>query len=143
MSLIPSDTITEADLQAWYKMHADLAKLKASEMLLRQRVFRHFFPNPIEGTNTFNLEAVEGVPYALKATYPIIRKIDEALLTVATPDLREKGIPIDSLVKRQPELVISAYRLLTAEEQALFDRVMEIKPGSPSMKIEQVKKASK
>ncbi len=139
MSLIPPNTVTEADLNAWYAAQAALNKAKAAELLLRLKIFGHYFPHPVEGTNTVELPAVAGVPYALKAVHTINRKVDEALLTVSLENLR-KTLPMDTLIKRTPELVISAYRLLTAEEAKLMDTVMDVKPGTPSMKIEEIKK---
>lgn len=140
MTAIPPNTVTEADLNAWYAAAEALSKAKAAEMLLRMRIFNAYFPNPTEGTNTVELPSVNGVPYALKATYPIVRKIDEAMLEVMLPKLRKKGIDVDRLVKRTPELILSGYRSLTAEEMELFDRVLESKPGSPALKITEIKK---
>ncbi len=140
MSLIPPNQVTEADLTAWFNAQAALNKAKAAELLLRLKIFGFYFPNPVEGTNTVELPAVGGGPYALKATYPITRKVDPALLDVLTPTLRGQNIPVDSLIKRTPELVLSAYRTLTAEEAKLFDQCMDIKPGTPGMKIEEIKK---
>lgn len=142
MSLIPQNQVGSADLVAWYKAKKDLDAAKASEMLLRMKIFNGYFPVPTEGTNTVALDPVNGVPYALKAVYPINRKIDDALLLVATPGFREAKLPLDELVQRKPELVISKYRELTAEEQKLFDSVMEIKPGTPALSVVEVKKRS-
>jgi hypothetical protein len=138
--MIPPNETTGADIAAWYDASKKLQAAKANEMLLRMKVFNGMFTAPIEGTNTIKLPDVNGLHYALKAVYPINRKIDEALLIVNTPMFHEKKISVDTLVKRTPELVIGEYRKLTAEEMKLFDSVMEIKPGTPSLKIEQVKK---
>lgn len=143
MALIPPDVVTEADLSAWFVAAEELSKAKAREMRLRLRIFKFYFPNPKEGTNTVDLPPVAGVPYALKATYPITRNVDQALLDTLLPKLHEKGIPIDSLIERKPTLVLSNYRTLTAEQLALFDQVLEIKPGSPGLKIAEIKKPSR
>lgn len=140
MSLIPADTVTEADLAAWFNAKKELDKAKASEMLLRIRIFRFYFPTPVEGTNTVKLPDVDGVPYALKATYPITRKVDAALLDVLTKTMLEQLIPVDNLIKRTPELVLKEYRTLTAEQLVIFDQVLEIKPGSPALEISEVKR---
>jgi hypothetical protein len=140
MSVIPPNTTTEQDLAAWFTAKKELERVKASEMLLRMKLFGHYFPSPVEGTNTVELPSVQGVRYALKAVYPITRKIDDPVLTTAAGMLREKGVPVDSLVVRKPELVLSEYRTLTAEQRALFDQVMEIKPGTPALTISQIKK---
>lgn len=133
MPEIPKDEVTEGkDLAAWFKMALELKALKASEMLLRKRVFGGFFPDPKEGVNKAPLK--DG--YVLEATYPIERKFDEAALTAMAPQFEEHKIVTDSLVKQKPSLVVSAYRLLTDEQRVVFDQALVIKPGSPtSMKV--------
>jgi hypothetical protein len=139
MAAIPKNQVTGADIQEWYRLKKELGILKSKEALLRQKVFDGLFPNPVEGTNTFPLEPVDGINYALKAVYPINRKIDAALLSVHLPLLRET-LPVDKLIKYPPDLVLAEYRTLTAEEQKLFDSVMEIKPGMPGLEISAVKR---
>lgn len=140
MTAIPENTVTQADLTAWYDMTKKLTALKAAEMLLRTKIFKHYFPNPVEGTNTVAMPDIDGLHYAMKATYPITRKVLEAELTILAPLLLEKGVPVGSLIKHEPSLVLANYRELTKEQAAMFDQVLEIKPGSPSIKIEQVKR---
>jgi len=132
MTQLPDNPVTINDLMAWYKMHEDLAKLKASEVLLRKKIFGHYFPTPSEGTNTFTLP--DG--YALKATYKIERKVDEAALTTLAPSFREQHIAVDSLIVRKPELAVREYRKLTTEQTRLFDQCLIVKPSeTPSLEI--------
>ncbi len=143
MSVIPPNIVTEADVAAWYEANEALKKAKAAEMLLRLRVFGAFFPAPVEGTNTVTLPAVNGVPFALKAKYPINRKVDPALLEVMKEAFAQHNISVDKLIKYTPELVLSEYRTLTAEETSLFDRVLDIKPGTPALEVAKVLRAPK
>jgi hypothetical protein len=45
----------------------------------------------------------------------------------------------EALVKWKPELSVSTYNLLSDEEKALFNDVLEIKPGMPQVSLEEPK----
>ena len=137
MAPIPANPVTQEDLNTWSEMVKQLAALKAAESLLRGKIFKGMFPNPVEGTNKVPL--AQG--WILLATYPIARKVDLATLVAKAPALREAGIVVENVIKHTPELIISAYRGLTEDQRNLLDQVMEIKPGSPQMKIELPKRA--
>jgi hypothetical protein len=131
MSLIPPNEVTVENLMEWYKLQEDIARLKSAEALLRMKIFKNFFPAPVEGTNTHILP--DG--YALKGVHKINRKILRPNLVVLEPTFREKNLPLDSLIKYEPELVLKEYRTLTKEQLNLFDQCMEIKDGMPDLKI--------
>lgn len=135
MTAIPPNTVTLDDLIQWYKMQKQLAALKASEMLLRTKIAKAYFPTPKEGTNTAKLQ--DGA--SLKVVHSINRKVDVAMLTNMDAQFREKGINPDNLIERKPELKVAAYRELTAEQQQFFDQALIISDGSPQMKIEAAK----
>jgi hypothetical protein len=139
MVAIPKNDVTKEDIATWYKMHQQLGKLKSAEMLLRNKIFKGLWLEPVEGTNKYELDK----GFVLKATYPITRKVDIALLTTMSPELRTAGIMVDNLVKYKPELVVAVYRTLTTEQQQSFDRILEIKPGSPQLEIVQPKRLDK
>lgn len=141
MSTIPEDVLTANDLFAWYQMQDELSKLKRSEMLLRNRIFRHLFPLPTEGTNTLELD---GLPMlsglaptgnVIKCVHKIQRDIDLAALTTLTAKFQENNLPLAKLVKYTPELVLKEYRKLTTEEAQLLDQALIVKPGSPAIEI--------
>ena len=138
MTKIPENAVTQADLNAWSEMAQKLAALKSAEMLLRVKIFKGLFPKPVEGTNSMPL-GTEG--WVIKAKYPMNRKPDVALLTARAQELREAGIPLDSVIRAVPELSTTEYRKLTDEQRHLLDQVMEIKPGSPSIEIMLPKRA--
>lgn len=131
MVQIPENEVSEQDLATWYAMQDQLSKLKIAEMLLRQKIFKAYFTAPTEGVNSAPL--ANG--WVIKGTYKIDRKIDMALLTAFTPALRENGINPDHLIKYEPSLVTKEYRQLTAEQEKLFDQVLIVKPGAPSLEI--------
>lgn len=139
MVAIPENKATEQDLQTWYVMQEQLRKLKDQEMALRKRIFKTYFPTPAEGTNKFDLPA----SYVLKGTYPIDRKVDVAALKAGAQLFAEKLIRVDLLVEWDPKLSISQYRKLTAEQIAVFDRCLIVKPGSPALEIVLPAKAKK
>lgn len=132
MAQIPDNPVTLQDLTVWFQMVEQLNKLKATEMLMRKRIFNAYFPDPKEGTNTFLLP--DG--YQLKGVHVVNRKVDEPALTVLTPAFQEKQLKLDDLIQRKPTLSVSAYRELTDEERTLFDQALIIDIGSPSLKIE-------
>ncbi len=147
MDTIPENNVTAADLEQWYKLKSELGRIKSAEALLRSKIFKHFFPVPEEGTNTVPLN--DGTGAVIKAQHKIDRTIDQGTLdalrtaqTEALAKIDEPGftpnIPIfniDVLVKWKPELVLSKYRELTAEQRHYFDQALVIKPGSPQVEI--------
>lgn len=138
MSPIPKPAVTQEDLNEWSRLQQELAKIKASEMLLRTKIFKALFPNPVEGTNTVPL-GTEG--WVMKAQHKIDRVPDVALLTAKAADLRAQGIPVDSLIRSKPELAKAEYNKLTEDQRHEFDQVLTIKPGSPSLEIVLPKRA--
>jgi hypothetical protein len=128
---VNAETVTQIDIDAWYKLQAELAKIKDAEMVLRKKIFKGLFPTAHEGTNT--LQLAEG--WVMKATLPYTRKVDIALLTNLTPMLRTAGIPMDDLINYKPELVKAIYNTLGEDHRKLFDQILETKPGSPSLEI--------
>jgi hypothetical protein len=124
-------------LEAWFLLRDQLKEIKEAEKALRMEIFNKAFPNPIEGTNKVEL----GDGYILKATYPINREVDVAVLTAITKQLKDNHIKVDKLVKWEPELMIKGYRTLDEEELAIFDQCLIIKEGSPQMEIVKPKRA--
>lgn len=144
MTDLTDDGVTDADLAKWFLKVAELNKLKQEEHFLRMRIFKHYFKTPKEGTNTFILPD----KYQLKGVYVINRKVlEEQMQAMCTrpavsatefgPSVLEAaGVNISELLKWTPELSISAYRTLTAEQVHLVDQMLEVKEGSPQMKVE-------
>lgn len=128
---IKPEAVTQDDLNHWFELTKQLENVKKQEMDLRKKIFAFYFQHPKEGTNTAPL--TDG--WVLRGQYKIDRKIDEATLLTLAPMLREKGVPVDSLVKYKPELATTVFRTLTLDQLKLFEQVMVSKPGSPSLEI--------
>lgn len=139
MSDVPANTATQEDLSAWYILQEQLKKLKASEMLLRRKIFGHYFPSPVEGTNSAPL--TDG--WMLKGKYGIDRAVDLGAFTAMKEQFAEARISSDALVEFKPSLKLAEYRTLTDEQRQLFDRALIIKPGSPALEIVLPAKAKK
>jgi hypothetical protein len=131
MTQIPPDTVTQKDLEAWYQATQELTRAKANEILLRMRIFKHYFPAPVEGTNTFVLP--DG--YELKGVHKINRTVEPAALVVLAPKFEEAKIVVGDLIEYKPDLKTKEYRTLTDEQRNLFDQALIIKDGTPDVKI--------
>lgn len=131
MVTIPENAVTAEELSQWYVMQQELAKLRASEMILRKRIFEHFFPVPEEGTNSVDL--ADG--WVLKGKHTITRNVDQAALQVLSEKFREEGMNPDALIEQKPTLVKRAYNKLTDKQRHLFDQALIVKPGSPALEI--------
>lgn len=127
----PVAIVTQADLERWYKLQQQLEQIKAEEMELRKKLFAYHFTAPTEGVNTLPLTG----GWVMKGDYKINRGIDVPLLTTHMADLTKKKIPIDKLIKYKPELVTAEYRKLDEKQRKEFDKVLDIKVGSPSLSI--------
>lgn len=146
-------------LGMWFKLRTRIAAeckpLVEQESEWRKRLFAYFFPAPKEGTNSYTLP--DG--HVLKGTYPVDRKVDTqtvlSLRGLRVSDLEPAlaaslglaqvppetlvaeamRLNVDSLLSWEPKLQTKPYRELTAEQRAIFDRCLTIKPGSLSMEV--------
>lgn len=139
MTEITEAPVTPEEMAIWYNMVQQLGKLKSQEMLLRKRIFRHHFPDPKEGTNTFILPD----KYQLKGVHKIDRQIDVPALTTLRPMFEEKGLKVDNLLKVELSLKVKEYKAMTEEEKKLFDQALIVKSGAPDLKIEPPKGGKK
>jgi len=134
MALIPETEVTMADLIEWDACKKELALLKSKEALLRSRIFKHYFPNPKEGTNKVDL--AEG--WLLKAQHVISRTFDMGALQAACGeegDFTKAGFNCNPLIKWSAELKTTEYKQLPPDLRTLLETTMIIKPGSPQMEI--------
>lgn len=134
MVLIPQpEPVTLPEIQAWYQLKADIRRMQASEILMRQRIFKGLVPNPVEGTNTVPLE--DGFGSELKAVHVINRTVDKAALSALEEQMREAGIVVEHIIEHKPELRVGNYKKLTDEQKHLVDQALVVKPGTPQLDV--------
>lgn len=126
-----AEKATNEDIMEWLKVKNDLAKTKAKESVLRQKIIKTFFGAPKEGTNNFEL----GNDYKLKFTHKLQRDVDEAMLTNLLAVFKEKGIDVDQLIERKPSLKIKPWRELTEEQAQVFNQVITTKPAAGTLEF--------
>lgn len=132
MTAIPQpDTFLER-LALWHDLQAQLKSLKQQEILLRKSLFAEAFPNPAEGNANYVLLAGG---YRLQGKYPIERKIDMTHLAAMRDELARMKVSIDPLLNWSVALQMKAYRALSDEARTLFDNILTVSPGTPSMDI--------
>ena len=124
-------TVTQEEFNEWYALQNQMREIKEREMELRKKIFTFYFRDAVEGTN--KLEMQDG--YVLNAKRVINRSVDKGSLVTLTPELQAAGIKVDDLVEWKPSLKISAYRKLTEAQTQIFDQVLVVKDGSPSLEI--------
>lgn len=128
---IPQNTVGQNDLADWFETKRQLGLLKAKEGMLRSRIAKAYFPNPVEGTNKHTLP--DG--YILKLTHVINRDVDEAVLAAKKDEFLARNIPVAHIVVYKPSLSKSVYNTLTDEDKVFFDNALISKPGSPTLEI--------
>lgn len=131
MAEIPENAVTEKDLEEWFLMGKELKKLRASEILLRKRIFNFYFPEPDEGVNKHELDG----GYVLKGTYKLTRSVDIGAFDALKEKLEKEGVSVDRLVKFKPSLVAKEFNKLEGDKLNLFSQTLLIKPGSPTLEI--------
>ncbi len=120
-----------ADWEAAKKEVPAAALVISREQDLRKKVIATVFPAPSEGVNKFDL--ANG--WALKATCPVTRTVDDAAFDLLRPKLAELGVIADTLVKTKLSLETKAYRNLSDATRALVDEALTIKPGSYTLEL--------
>ncbi len=118
-------------LEAWRKAASDLSALKEREMALRKAVFASAFENAKEGTNVCDIQ--DG--WALKATLPYTRTLEQAKAEQALKDLKKNKMGY--LLKIKYELSVSDYKKLEHDDvaKAIIDSILTTKPGAPSLEL--------
>ena len=134
MALIPEVVVTMQELIEWDELQKQMKALKVKEMLLRQRIYKHFFQAPVEGTNKHALNG----GYILNAKRVVDRKVDLGTLQALSAEgalFQQKGINANMLIDWEPKLKLKEYRALSDERRAIFEQALIIKDGSPQMEI--------
>lgn len=118
-------------LLAWHELAMLQKQLKAVELELRREMADSFFDDKklTEGTNTAEI----GEGWKLKYKHAITRACDEASFDAVFAKLPENYQSL--LIRYKPELILPAYRKLSASERRIMDRALIIKPSSPALEL--------
>ena len=132
--------VTPKDLADWYVVKKRMAVDKAAEAMMRSRIFKFFFPKPVEGSKDNKHPLNDGTGAILQATHVITRNVLEPELAALKDAVTAEGsnypqLPFNKLIKYKAELVKAEYNKLTEEERKVFDQCLEIKDGSPQVEI--------
>jgi hypothetical protein len=138
--LTEETAVTAEDLKTWYELKAELARVKGAEAMLRSRIFKHYFPNPTEGSKDNKVPLNDGTGAILQADHVINRTVDEQQLEALREAMFAEGsnlpkLDLPKLIRWKPELVKSEYTKLSEDERHTLDQALIIKPGSPQMEI--------
>lgn len=121
-----------ARLQAWFVKQGELKQLKQEEVIERKLLAPFYFPEPREGTNRIDL----GGGFDLKLDHGYNYKVDEAELdNVTAAQIKKLKLPWDDLFVYKPELSVSTYRSLTAEQKKFVDQLLVITDATPQLAI--------
>jgi len=155
-NFIPPEQLCVEDIEDWQAASKRMKEAQDIERKYRDKIYRHLFKNPEEGAN--NVKLTDG--RKITATRNITRKPDAGLIDAmgrrTVGDMRsyltQLGVDLsafddselvvnavqlrlDEVFKWTPELVTADYRKLTPEQLILVDSLLEIKDGSPQVKI--------
>ena len=134
-------------IMSWLSAKKSLDDAKAAEMTLRETLVETYSDKRESGTenipaNGGNIKIVSAIEY--KCIDPSVtdqrqgnkrKAVDEALRAIAALS-PEGGFIAERLIKWVPELSVSEYKKLNAQQKALIDRVIETKPKAPQVSFE-------
>jgi len=135
-------TNKDALLADWKKAKAELDEIKAREALLRGMVVEVFSQeNDPMKSGVENVDV--GWGFKLKIEHKLNYKLDNAndceklnsVLDRIEKSVIGGNIIAERLVKWSPELKLSEYKLLTAEQKALIDSVLTVTPATKSVEL--------
>lgn len=122
----------------WYEALTLVAEAKQvieKEQALRKQVIATCFPNPVEGTNHFEL----GDGYKITLSYKIDRKLDEAAFEAQKEILRTQfQLDPNSVIKYSPSLITTGFKTLKSTNEAAYTFMQQFvteKPGSHSIEL--------
>ena len=119
----------------WNRADAEAKAAVVRERDLRKQVIEASFDELKTGTNTLVL----GAGYKLKASvtqaYSPQKDADDSYTSLVNVLGQMNPETAKRLVRWKPEISVSAYKSLTAEEQALINQVLVIKDNSPQLEL--------
>lgn len=115
--------------ERWLEVSAELKRLKAEELTLRNKITSKILTDKLEGAKTES-----NTKYKVTATARLNRSLDRELLEAIWEDLT---IDEQECVEYKPSLVLTNYRKFEERGGKLLEAVT-VKPGQASLKIERL-----
>lgn len=114
----------------WLDAKEQLKAWEENELALRRYLIAQLFPNAKEGTTSVIRPGIEA-----KCSIKVYRKVDASALSAKRADLLKRGINLDLLIRQKPELELKAYRELDERKRRIFESVLTITDGTPTLDI--------
>jgi hypothetical protein len=127
----PVAPVSSEEFAEWVQLSKSVRALVARELELRKKIFAFVFPSPKEGMNVARINEIED----MKASVPYTRKLNMEEIQRRQEEFAAAEIPLAQLIEWKPELKLPIYRALTDDQRELFDEVLLIKDGSPTLEI--------
>jgi hypothetical protein len=151
-SVVVTEATRDEALTEWTKAKQALDYFKDREMMLRKSIITGLFPQATIGTNNLTLPGAYELKAVLKNDYSIqkddvkaqaarnetidpYKTLNQVLDAFVEIGGDVGGLLADRLIKWEPTVSVSEYKLLTQAYRELFDKVLVIKPASPELKL--------
>lgn len=143
-------------LLEWQEVSNTLSVAKDAEMTKRNEVFAYLFPNPIEGTQYFDLPGNWKVKLVYKMNYKIDSDSDkvDAAIDIMSKMGPTGAVIADRLFKWKADVSVTEYRTLIDRDEKFkndpnafaeygtesrvlreLQAVLTIKPGAPTLEL--------
>ena len=135
-----SDLDRDQLLIQWQQAKQQLETAKAKELELRNIIVNDlglFDPNKEKGTERYKLGNGWELKAEKKLNWTTYAEVQGVHIETAINKIAETAgrMAADELVKFKPEIKISIYEKLTAEEQKLINPFLSHKAGTPSLEL--------
>lgn len=143
----PSDEFNDKTAE-WMELSERLGLEKAREVILRNEIIKLIYPKGVipKGTNNFPV----GEGWVVKVAGKENAKVDETLIAETRALIEAKieagevtPFDLDDVIKFKPELSLSGWNGLTAEQQHLVRNCVTFTPGQAGLEITKPKRAVK
>lgn len=123
-------------VKKWQKAVKALAKAKAEEIELRNELINEVFPERTLGTNYRDINDAERLQAVFSLTYRLDPEdVTQKALDKIIARTPEGKFITDRLVKWDPCLYTSEYKLLRPEDKKIIDEVLTVTEAQPTLKV--------
>lgn len=131
----PYDLLSRDELlMKWNDISKQAKKAADEEMTLRKYIVKRQFPDAEEGTHNLDLGSGYKLKTELKLNYNVGKTVVEVLKEIANIDEIGKSIA-ENLVSWSPKLKVGEYRKIDNKYKDIFNKVLTITEGSPTLEI--------